>query len=173
MLKTPGETGEEELAEFSPGQEQETSVDTGESVGASASPAASLGIPNVKVTPATPVKERSPAPQERKAAEKDTKPEVDGARGDTTGSTTSSAASPKKSSSGGARPKVGVKAPVTKQVNPPVKAGPAAKTTARTTTGRPAAARPATGEGATAMGSLRQEAAARGRDQIRLRPQGR
>ena len=153
MLKTPGETGEEELAEFSPGQEeeQETSVDTGETVGATAS----LGIPNVKITPATPVKERSPAPLERRTKE----PEAEGASGATT------AGSPKKSASGGARPKVGVKQPAGRAA---VKAAPGPRTAARSTTGRTpaptATTRPSTTT--TTTGSRPGSAALAGRSKV-------
>merc|ERR1719438_772981 len=50
MLKTPGQNGGEMLAQFSPVEEPETSVD----------------ITDDKVAPVTPVKERSPAPSPRK-----------------------------------------------------------------------------------------------------------
>ena len=148
MLKTPGETGEEELSEFSPGQEveqeeeQETSVDTGESVGATASGSASLVIPNMEVTPATPVKERSPAPLERKVQgeENEGKKAKQKAEAASGGSGATTAASAKKPSSGGARPKVGVKEPAGKPVRPPVNPSPAPRSAARSTTGRPGVA---------------------------------
>ena len=64
MLKTPGQNGGEMLAEFSPDQEPEpeTSVDTADEPAAVVS---SLTIPEVTMTPATPVKEMSPAPTPR------------------------------------------------------------------------------------------------------------
>ena len=160
MLKTPGETGEEELAEFSPGQdqEQETSVDTGESVGATASPSASLGIPNVKITPATPVKERSPAPLERKAPGENARQEAEAAS-----ASGSSKAASKKSASGGARPKVGAKEPTGR---PAVKASPAPKPAARSTTGRPAPSTTTRPTTTTAPGARAGSAALAGRSKV-------
>jgi len=115
MLKTPGETGGEKLAEFSP--EQETSVDTGESVGTSDLVNASLVIPNVKVTPATPVKERSPAPLDKKEKEAKEEKVKTEAKGSSSGPTTNS---PKKSSIG-AKPRSAAREVAVKQVQPNVK----------------------------------------------------
>jgi len=80
MLKTPGENGGELLAEFTPDKEPETSVDTGDDVitpvkaeddvmAPVVSGVASLTIPDLEITPATPVKERSPAPSPRATKE--------------------------------------------------------------------------------------------------------
>merc|ERR1712012_495115 len=69
MLKTPGQDGGELLVEFDP---EEKSVKE-ESVAGVTAGVASLSIPNIELTPATPVKERSPAPSPRKSEEKETK----------------------------------------------------------------------------------------------------
>ena len=71
MLKTPGQNGGEMLAQFSPEEEPEpeTSVDITDKVAPVTDALASLSIPEVAVTPATPVKERSPAPSPRKEEE--------------------------------------------------------------------------------------------------------
>ena len=134
MLKTPGETGGEKLAEFSP--EQETSVDTGESVGTSDLVNASLVIPNVKVTPATPVKERSPAPLDKKEKEAKEEKVKTEAKGSSSGPTTNS---PKKSSIG-AKPRSAAREAAVKQVQPNVKSTTRSTPAARSApTSRPAA----------------------------------
>ena len=71
MLKTPGQNGGQMLAQFSPEEEPEpeTSVDITDKVAPVTDALASLSIPEVAVTPATPVKERSPAPSPRKEEE--------------------------------------------------------------------------------------------------------
>ena len=104
------------------------------------------------------VKERSPAPLERKVQQQENegekaKQKTEAASGDS-GATTASSA--KKPSSGGARPKVGVKESAGKQVRPAVNPSPAPRSAARSTTGRPgvpaATSRPSTTSTTTTAG---------------------
>jgi len=68
MLKTPGQNGGELLAQFTPDQVSEPETDP---VAPVTEGVASLSIPELAVTPATPVKERSPDPSPRKDSKTD------------------------------------------------------------------------------------------------------